>query len=125
MTRTELIAAIEAGPVTRELNDRVLEAIGAIVVDYTRDPPIYRFPKGALAETRPAPLEDLQDATLAVPEGDNGRKEWGIDSGGFARVVLWVDGWPHTRTAYVKDSPATALTLAGLRAEQAKREAEG
>lgn len=117
MTLPELIAAIEAGPVTRELNDEVLLAIGWGAVpndDWWYDP------KGA-RRICPSPLEDLQDATLAVPEG----WDWQVNSYGHARVNLPDDPEFNFREAECDDEPARALVLATLKAEQAKREAEG
>lgn len=106
-TTTELralIAAIEAGPVTRELEDQVLLAIGWR--RFGTDDREWKMPDGfhlPQPGTRPSPLSNLQDATLVMSEGGH--------------VTDDLDAELHA-------SAATALTLASLNAELAKREAE-
>lgn len=120
----QLVQDIKAGPPTRELADRCLLARGWTRREWMHNLSWYQPNGGNWHPSigRPNPLENLEDATLMVPEGSRGKREWALDSEGFARVVLWIGDWPHIICASVKDNPAQALTLASLNAMIAEME---
>lgn len=114
---SQLIQDIEAGPVTRELNDRVL-----LVLGWTAPHKHWSWWSGPNDEQvrhgdQPAPLNNLEDAKLAVPEG----WQWRVTSTGDAETwKRWRDIEPVH--AFCPDEPAEALTLAGLKARLAMME---
>lgn len=124
----DLIAEIEALPgnvdpayddITPELSDRVLLAWGL-----TEGPSYIAWlgrqwvtPSGNLTRHGCNPLNNLQDATLGVPEG----WAWFVNSQGSGNVWQLPSAKPNI-VAIVENEPARALTLACLRAELARRE---
>lgn len=126
----ELIAAIESGPVTRELNDRVLLAIGG---QFKRASRMWTLPNGAMYSQACVPLSNIQDATLVVPEEWHVLSIWLTDSDDWRASVMrddWREREPGTSTVFSavgattkgQSNWACALTLAGLKAELAKQE---
>lgn len=121
ITKTELetlILDIEKGPVTRDLEDRVLEACKV---------------RWALIGT--SPLTNLHDAQLAVPEGYHLLSIWFTDSDDFRASVMrddWRQREPGTSTVFSAEGaqtkgqpkPARALVLAGMKARLAELEAK-
>lgn len=116
----QLIEGIEQGPVTRGLEDRVLLACGWRREPDTRywiTPAKIRWRGGSIVG--PSLLSNLHDAQLAVPEG----LEWLVTSTGGATVS---EPWPSRRMwkSSARCEPATALTLAALKARLAELEAK-
>jgi hypothetical protein len=143
MTPTDLkalIADIEAGPVTRELSDRVLLAFGWKKVGVREltaqgekivhfdDPNGKRFAYFLSGKHRsrreiPSPLTSLDDAMKMVPEG----YDWRVDSDGLAEVTHGEVGFEcgDHFSAYIEDELAVALSLAALKARLAMEDDYG
>ncbi|MGI9489055.1 MAG: hypothetical protein ACR2RF_24855 [Geminicoccaceae bacterium] len=118
----ELITEIEDGGNSRELADRVLEIYGWDLRFYNDD--------RIRTTSPPDPLNNLQDATLGVPDDITWiLKSEPLRDGGRYHTVSW-DWTRNTGTnryspkVNAHREPARALTLACLKAELARREME-
>lgn len=121
---TDLIEALQAGPGSRELSDRVLEQ----VCDITISNGIYTLYDGSVMKISSSPTESVDDALKLVPDDDwitwtliCGKntentlvysfelEDWHLQEDGMVDTVSYIEGVP---------TPALAICIAILKATQ-------
>ena len=129
MTRTELIAALEAaeGP-SRKLDGKIAETLGWLWLEPAITGPGGWFPpEGGTSEPVPSYTESIDAALSFTPEG-----EWFCISGPHSVAGGKYDGGPKRYDAVFQGgieglaaTPAIALCIANLRALEAQEETNG